>query len=128
MIDTNQLSALVSAFRAETAKESIAPEPSARQSLRLRVGKDGASIKQTFAKQSATDLQAGVTTAADEPYDPSVDCEELFTRCFLSLLHMGMKITTDTIPAIKAQVTGTIRLKSMSTFSLAMTIENHLIA
>ena len=33
MIDTNQLSALVSAFRVETEKESISPEPSARQSL-----------------------------------------------------------------------------------------------
>ena len=33
MIDTNQLSALVSAFRVETEKEIISPEPSARQSL-----------------------------------------------------------------------------------------------
>ena len=33
MIDTNQLSALVLAFRVETEKESISPEPSARQSL-----------------------------------------------------------------------------------------------
>ena len=33
MIDTNQLSALISAFRVETEKESISPEPSARQRL-----------------------------------------------------------------------------------------------
>ena len=49
-------------------------------------------------------------------------------RCFLRLPHMGMKIITDTAPAIRAQVTGIMRLKTMSTFSLAMTIENHLIA
>ncbi len=52
---------------------------------------------------------------------------ELLMRCLRSLLHIGMKMITDTIPAINAQVTGTIRLKTMSTFSLAMTIENHLI-
>ena len=33
MIDISQLTSLVSAFRVETEKESISPEPSARQSL-----------------------------------------------------------------------------------------------
>ena len=33
MIDISQLTSLVSAFRVETEKESISPEPSARQRL-----------------------------------------------------------------------------------------------
>ena len=63
----------------------------------------------------------------DLGYGWGVGWVEFAMRCLRSLLHMGMKIITDTIPAIRAQVTGTIRLKNMSTFSLAMTIESHLI-
>ena len=35
MIDISQLTALISAFRVETEKESMSPEPLVRQSLRL---------------------------------------------------------------------------------------------
>ena len=67
MIDISQLTSLISAFRVETEKESISPEPSARQSLRLRVGEAGASYHANLCQTVGKLLQdiLGLLAAAN---------------------------------------------------------------
>ena len=65
MIDISQLTSLISAFRVETEKESISPEPSARQSLRLRVGEAGASYHANLCQTVLLQDILGLLAAAN---------------------------------------------------------------
>ena len=71
MIDVTQLTSLISAFRVETEKESISPEPSARQSLQhkspLSGGVRKANLCQTVGKilQDITDLLSTASIDAE---------------------------------------------------------------